>query len=135
MNKIANDVSAVWTKLQGIHEAIAIREKSEVSAQNYAHINEEIRKLREKLNEDNMTKIENRELKFEVECLMQLNHNQMRKYEEDVKRLEGAVHRISIENKKVRGFTPTEDGGFLWVKKIRNTHFLRTGSKAVRPMS
>jgi hypothetical protein len=50
MNKIANDVSAVWTKLQGIHEAIAIREKSEVNAQNYAHINEEIRKRREKLN-------------------------------------------------------------------------------------
>jgi hypothetical protein len=29
----------------------------------------------------------------------------------------------------------TEDGGFLWVIKIRRAHFLRRGSKAVGPMS
>jgi hypothetical protein len=33
------------------------------------------------------------------------------------------------------GSGPAEDGGFLWVIKIRSAHFLRTGSKAVGPMS
>jgi hypothetical protein len=28
-----------------------------------------------------------------------------------------------------------EDGGFLWVIKIRSTQFLQRGSKAVGPMS
>jgi hypothetical protein len=31
----------------------------------------------------------------------------------------------------VAGSSPTEDGGFLWVIKVRSTHFLRRGSKAV----
>jgi hypothetical protein len=35
----------------------------------------------------------------------------------------------------VSGSNPTEDGGFLWVIKIRSAHFLRRGSKAVGPMS
>jgi hypothetical protein len=33
------------------------------------------------------------------------------------------------------GSGPTEDGGFLWVIKIRSAHFLQRGSKAVGPMS
>jgi hypothetical protein len=37
--------------------------------------------------------------------------------------------------RKVTGSDPTEDGGFLWVIKIRSAHFLRRGSKAVEPMS
>jgi hypothetical protein len=32
------------------------------------------------------------------------------------------------------GSGPAEDGGFLWVIKIRSTHFLRRESKAVSPM-
>jgi hypothetical protein len=32
------------------------------------------------------------------------------------------------------GSNPAEDSGFLWVIKIRSTHFLR-GSKTVGPMS
>jgi hypothetical protein len=35
----------------------------------------------------------------------------------------------------VAGSSPTEDGGFLRVIKIRSAHFLRRGSKAVGPMS
>jgi hypothetical protein len=35
----------------------------------------------------------------------------------------------------VAGSNPTEDGGILWVIKIRNTQFLRKGSKSVGPMS
>jgi hypothetical protein len=35
----------------------------------------------------------------------------------------------------VAGSSSTEDGGFLWVIKIRSTHFLWRGSKAVSPMS
>jgi hypothetical protein len=30
---------------------------------------------------------------------------------------------------------PAEDGGFLWVIKIRSVNFLRKESKAVSPMS
>jgi hypothetical protein len=33
------------------------------------------------------------------------------------------------------GSGPAEDGGFLWIIKIRSAHFLRRGSKAVGPMS
>jgi hypothetical protein len=33
------------------------------------------------------------------------------------------------------GSVPAEDGGILWVTKIRSAHFLRRGSKAVGPMS
>jgi hypothetical protein len=33
------------------------------------------------------------------------------------------------------GSGPAEDGGFLWVIKIRSIHFLRRGSKAIGPMS
>jgi hypothetical protein len=33
------------------------------------------------------------------------------------------------------GSGPAEDGGFLWVIKIRSAHFLRRGSKAVGPMT
>jgi hypothetical protein len=33
------------------------------------------------------------------------------------------------------GSGPVEDGGFLWVIKIRSAHFLQRGSKAVGPMS
>jgi hypothetical protein len=33
------------------------------------------------------------------------------------------------------GSGPAEDGGFLWVIKIRVAHFLRRGSKAVGPTS
>jgi hypothetical protein len=33
------------------------------------------------------------------------------------------------------GSGPAEDDGYLWVIKIRSTHFLRRGSKAVGPMS
>jgi hypothetical protein len=35
----------------------------------------------------------------------------------------------------VAGSSPTEDGGFLRVIKIRSVHFLRRGSKSVGPMS
>jgi hypothetical protein len=35
----------------------------------------------------------------------------------------------------VAGSGPAEDSGFLWLIKIRSTHFLRRGSKAVGPMS
>jgi hypothetical protein len=35
----------------------------------------------------------------------------------------------------VAGSSPTEDGGFLWVIKVRSTHFLPWGSKPVGPMS
>jgi hypothetical protein len=35
----------------------------------------------------------------------------------------------------VAGWSPTEDGGFLWVIKFPGAHFLRRGSKAVGPMS
>jgi hypothetical protein len=35
----------------------------------------------------------------------------------------------------VAGSNLTKDGGFLWVIKIRSTHFLQSGSKAVGPMS
>jgi hypothetical protein len=34
----------------------------------------------------------------------------------------------------IAGSGPVEDGGFLWVIKIRSAHFLRRGSKAVGPM-
>jgi hypothetical protein len=33
------------------------------------------------------------------------------------------------------GSSPAEDGGFLWVMKIRSAHFLQRGSKAVGLMS
>jgi hypothetical protein len=33
------------------------------------------------------------------------------------------------------GSDPAEDGGFLWVVKIRSAHFHRTGSKAVGQIS
>jgi hypothetical protein len=33
------------------------------------------------------------------------------------------------------GSGPAEDGGFLWVIKIRSAHFLGRGSQAVGPMS
>jgi hypothetical protein len=32
------------------------------------------------------------------------------------------------------GSVPAEDGGFLWVIKIRSAHFLRSGNKATGPM-
>jgi hypothetical protein len=35
----------------------------------------------------------------------------------------------------VAGSGLAENGGFLWVIKIRSAHFLRRGSKAVGPMS
>jgi hypothetical protein len=35
----------------------------------------------------------------------------------------------------VAGSGSAKDGGFLWVIKIRSTHFLQTASEAVRPMS
>jgi hypothetical protein len=35
----------------------------------------------------------------------------------------------------VTGSNLTEDGGFSWVIKIRSTHFLWRGNKAVGPMS
>jgi hypothetical protein len=48
---------------------------------------------------------------------------------------------VAVNLRKVRlafcvaGSSPTEDGGFLRVIKIPSAHFLRTGSKAVGPMS
>jgi chromosome segregation ATPase len=102
MKKLVNDVSAVRSKLQDNHEATTIKEKSEVNLQNYDLIKEEIKKLREELNENNMTKRENKELKFKVECLMQLNNKQMKRYEETVKSLEDSLYRISTENKKLK---------------------------------
>jgi hypothetical protein len=45
-------------------------------------------------------------------------------------------HLIYIkEGHAAAGSGPAEDGGLLWVVKIRSAHFLRRGSKAVRPMS
>jgi hypothetical protein len=35
----------------------------------------------------------------------------------------------------VAGSGPAEDGRFLWVIKIRCTHFLQRGRKAVGPVS
>jgi hypothetical protein len=35
----------------------------------------------------------------------------------------------------VAGSGPAEVGGFLWAIKIRSTHFLRRGNKAVGPVS
>jgi hypothetical protein len=35
----------------------------------------------------------------------------------------------------VAGSGPAEDGGFLWVIKIRSTHFVWRGSKGVGPVS
>jgi hypothetical protein len=50
-----------------------------------------------------------------------------------------ASHRYAHGN-KTSFFTatfhgPAEDGGFLWIVKVRSAHFLRRGSKAVVPMS
>jgi hypothetical protein len=34
----------------------------------------------------------------------------------------------------VEGSSPAEDGGFLWMIKVRSAHFVQRGSKAVGPM-
>jgi hypothetical protein len=102
INKSVDDVSVVQSKLEDVNEASTRREESEVNLQNHAHTNKEMKQLREKLNEDNVMKTEIKELKSKVEFLMQLNRNQMMKYEEAEKRLEDSVHRISTENKKLR---------------------------------
>jgi hypothetical protein len=49
--------------------------------------------------------------------------------------LEVSVLATGPTGHSVAGSSPTEDGGFLWVIKIRSTHFLRRGSKAVGPLS
>jgi hypothetical protein len=50
-------------------------------------------------------------------------------------RLGGLEVRVLVTGHTLAGSGPAEDGGFLWVIKIRNAHFLRRGSKAVGRMS
>jgi hypothetical protein len=42
---------------------------------------------------------------------------------------------VVATGRTIAGSGPAEDGGFLWVIKIRSAHFLWRGSKAVGPMS
>jgi hypothetical protein len=115
MKKLVNGVSAVQSKLQEIHEAIAIRDKLEVNIQDCAHINEEIKNVREKLYEDNVMKTEIKELKFKVQFLMEVNHNQLITYEEELKRFKDSLYRISTANKELR-----EE--IYWIRQCHKDH-------------
>jgi hypothetical protein len=49
--------------------------------------------------------------------------------------LAGLVVSVFATGRTVAGSGLAEDGGYLWMIKIRSAHFLRRGSKAVGPMS
>jgi chromosome segregation ATPase len=101
ITNLRDDLTAVQKKLLDFDKVIAERDMLVIKLENYAHIDEELEKLRQRVDKSNAMKTENEKLNVKVADLVEQHHKQMKNYEETIKRLNETVDRISSENKEL----------------------------------
>jgi uncharacterized coiled-coil DUF342 family protein len=99
INKLRNYMTALQKKQEEFDKVITERDMLVIRLQNYAHLDEELEKLREKVSKGNVMKTEN--VKLNVDVAGQL-HSEAKRIQETINRLNETVVRISSENKELQ---------------------------------
>jgi DNA repair ATPase RecN len=109
ITNLRDDPTAVQEKLEGIEKVFAERNMLPVILEYYAHVDEELEKLRKTVNEGSMMKNEIEKLNVKVVELKEQHRCEAKKSEETIKRLNEVIQELKQEIHLLRDYDADGD--------------------------